>query len=757
MKNKKKPRGLAFHIYTGIAGVLLLIGIVFGIAFYIIEKQRYETLVRIVEVGVDSIVNQYESAIANELFIKHTEVLGLITREMLETEDVIGVAVFSENGNLIIESGEITIRNSPISCPNPENSYNIEQGELNGLSVLIYTKPIVIIDEQMGYIRVYYTLDKIRRKEQKAGALFFLLFFALLFSLFFLIKYLLNYLVISPVTELRKGMEAIHSGELGKQAQISANNEIGTLARAFNDMSEKNARMYQELIDLNVSLEKKVKQRTAQLEKADKAKSEFLANMSHEIRTPMNAILGFSEILLSESCDTDQTYYLEIIRSSGQTLLSLINDILDLSKIEAGRVELRKGPVDMKILLWEMKQMFMPASEKKGIRLETEVNPEIPGILITDELRLRQILINLLGNAVKFTSKGYVKLSARGEFADSAENRFRLFISVEDTGTGIREDQQEKIFEAFHQQEGQKAGKYGGTGLGLAITKRLVELMNGRISVKSQVDKGSTFKAVFNELEFSEGLPGAEHRKDITDICEHEVVFEPSVILVADDVEYNRNLVKAYLKETGIDVIESQNGDKTLKLMRKHRPALVLMDLKMPDKDGYEVTRVLKNTHVLKHTPVIAFTAHAMKADMEKISELFDGYLQKPLDRNSLISELKRFLPWQAPGKTEFTFSETGIPGTTRAELSELLDNEILPMWENICDGYYIDDIYDFARTLKQAAHEYKFDFLLNYSENLYKYARHIEIDEIEHALEEFSEVADRMRHGSSTNCYCNK
>ncbi|MCP4353439.1 MAG: hypothetical protein GY795_48945 [Desulfobacterales bacterium] len=139
--------------------MLLLIGIVFGIAFYIIEKQRYETLVRIVEVGVDSIVNQYESAIANELFIKHMEALGLITREMLETEDVIGVAVFSENGNLIIESREINVRNSPISYPNPENSYNIEQGELNGLPVLIYTKPIVIIDEQMGYIRVYYTLD----------------------------------------------------------------------------------------------------------------------------------------------------------------------------------------------------------------------------------------------------------------------------------------------------------------------------------------------------------------------------------------------------------------------------------------------------------------------------------------------------------------------------------------------------------------------------------------------------------------------
>ncbi|MCP4353438.1 MAG: response regulator [Desulfobacterales bacterium] len=518
--------------------------------------------------------------------------------------------------------------------------------------------------------------------------------------------------------------------------------------------------MYQELIDLNVSLEKKVKQRTVQLEKADKAKSEFLANMSHEIRTPMNAILGFSEILLSESCDADQIYYLEIIRSSGQTLLSLINDILDLSKIEAGRVELNKGPVDMKILLGKMKQLFMPASEKKGIRLETEINSEIPGILLTDELRMRQVLINLLGNAVKFTSEGYVKLSARGEFADSAENRFRLFISVEDTGTGIREDQQEKIFEAFQQQEGQKAGKYGGTGLGLAITKRLVELMNGRISVKSQVDKGSIFKAVFNELEFSEGLPGAEHRKDITDMCKHEVVFEPSVILVADDVEYNRNLVKAYLKETGIDVIESQDGGNALELIRKHRPALVLMDLRMPDKDGYEVTRVLKNAHGLKHIPIIAFTAHAMKADMEKISKLFDGYLQKPLDRNSLMSELKRFLPWQAPGKTEFAFSETGIPDPAGADLPELLDrlnNEILPMWENICEGYFIDDIYDFARTLKQAAHEYKLDFLLNYSENLYKYARHIEIDEIKQALEEFSEVADRIRQDSSINCYCNK
>ncbi|MCB1145095.1 MAG: ATP-binding protein, partial [Leptospiraceae bacterium] len=237
--------------------------------------------------------------------------------------------------------------------------------------------------------------------------------------------------------------------------------------------------------------EDSLKQAKGEAENANRAKSEFLANMSHEIRTPMNAILGFAELLHSKLEDEDLRYYADSISVSGTILLELINDFLDLSKIESGRMELINRAIDIRTILEEMKALFSNKVYDKKLGLIIEVEPQVPQILILDETRLRQILLNLIGNAVKFTDKGYVKVSVSS--TNYQEDRVTLTIQVEDTGIGISQSEQENIFESFTQSKGQDSGKYGGTGLGLAICKKLMQLMNGEISLKKRRREGNDF------------------------------------------------------------------------------------------------------------------------------------------------------------------------------------------------------------------------------------------------------------------------
>jgi PAS domain S-box-containing protein len=242
-------------------------------------------------------------------------------------------------------------------------------------------------------------------------------------------------------------------------------------------------------------------------EAANRAKSTFLANMSHEIRTPMNAILGFSELLWQELEDEKYRKYLNIITSSGQTLLSLINDILDLSKIEAGKMELNYRPVSLNSIFEDIKGIFSQKMAQKGLDFLMEITPPLPDELLLDEVRIRQILFNLVGNAANFTHDGYIKLSAQKSFTGKDRSRVKLVFAVEDTGIGIPEDERELIFDAFKQQKNQDPHRYGGTGLGLNITRRLVEILGGRIAVESEVGKGSTFRVEFDGIEAAKALP----------------------------------------------------------------------------------------------------------------------------------------------------------------------------------------------------------------------------------------------------------
>ncbi|MEX2598211.1 MAG: PAS domain S-box protein, partial [Dehalococcoidia bacterium] len=377
-------------------------------------------------------------------------------------------------------------------------------------------------------------------------------------------------------------------------------------------------------------------------EQANHAKSAFLANMSHEIRTPLNAVLGFAQILERDTSLTPrQTGMLHTIVRSGQHLLDLINDILDMSKIEAGKLEL--SPVDFCIhdLLDDLEMMFQSRAHAKQLQLLMERDDRVPRYVHADEGKLRQVLINLMSNAVKFTTTGRVAVRVRGETAagNSAEdaNVFRLAVEVEDSGPGIPEDELENIFEPFRQSAGGRDA--GGTGLGLAVSRRLVEMMGGSLTVKSEVGKGSCFRfdALVTPVEGSAHKAVAAMRQ----IVGLEPGTGPYRILVVDDQKDNRDLLRALLEPLDFEVREAVNGQEALDLFETWSPHAVLMDMRMPVLDGYEATRRIKATKKGRATPVIAVTASAFEdAEKEVWATGVDAYVRKPFRSEEIFAAL---------------------------------------------------------------------------------------------------------------------
>jgi signal transduction histidine kinase/DNA-binding NarL/FixJ family response regulator len=393
-----------------------------------------------------------------------------------------------------------------------------------------------------------------------------------------------------------------------------------------------------------------IEQRTKELreakdvaEQANKSKSEFLANMSHEIRTPMNAVLGFSEILKTKETDQQKQHYINSICSAGRALLSLINDVLDLSKIEAGKLELTYGVVSLTNLLDEMNVLFEQQIGDKGLEFVIDSHKSVPPALILDETRLRQVLINLLGNAVKFTDAGHIHVSLSAQSAESSLSCIDLILCVEDTGIGIPQDQQDSIFGDFEQVSGSVQARFGGTGLGLAITKRLVEKMNGHITVDSIEGRGSTFRLILHEVDIAAGGTVEEAMRKQLDV--NTVSFEPATILIVDDIDYNREVLSTYLEPFDLNCIPAKNGREAIEKAEQHHPDVILLDMKMPVMGGHEAAEIMKGTDSLKDIPIVAVTASALKQEEIIISQLCDGYMHKPVSQSDLLGMLMRFLP----------------------------------------------------------------------------------------------------------------
>ncbi len=472
-------------------------------------------------------------------------------------------------------------------------------------------------------------------------------------------------------------------------------------------------------------------------EDASRAKSEFLANMSHEIRTPMNAILGFSELLFEQVRDERLRGYLSTVRSAGNTLLMLINDILDLSKIEAGKMLISKQPLNPHVLFSDVGAIFTMKLREKGLDLLIEIDPQLPQSLLLDETRIRQILFNLLGNAVKFTDDGYIRLFAH-KIPREGESRIDLVFGVEDTGMGIAQEQIERVFNLFEQQEGQSQAKYGGTGLGLAITKRLCEAMGGTIEVRSRVGEGSTFEVTLHNVDV--GITVAQHE------CQERfdasrVRFGACRLMVVDDIENNRALLRENFAQMPVVLIEACDGVEAVEKAQKERPDAILMDLRMPGMNGYEAARRIKR---LYDVPIIALTASVMEEEHQRMKGAqFDGYLRKPVLRSDLFETLCAFLPCeQLPKEETKTPMALRLSKEARADAALIVTALEGPLFDRYSAALKTRNIKEtgaFAQELLALSQRYGLSELQEYSATLLRHADSFDIENLRRQMERYT------------------
>ncbi len=483
-------------------------------------------------------------------------------------------------------------------------------------------------------------------------------------------------------------------------------------------------------------------------ENSNKTKSTFLANMSHEIRTPLNSIIGFSDMLHASVEEPKLKSQLKSINQSGKSLLAIVNDILDVSKIEAGKIELQLEPNNLITLIDELNIVFTQKAKEKEITFYYKVNTALPTMLLIDVYRLRQVLNNLIGNAIKFTKKGHVGLLVNTK--NKKKDKLDLSIQIKDTGIGIPKEDQRSIFEPFIQREGQLQREYSGTGLGLSISKRLVELMGGTITLDSVVGQGSIFKIVLPAIEISKSeLP---ENKDTTNA--HSVIFEHKHVLIVDDNKQNRHLLRDYLEEVNLKVSEAANGQEAIDMIKYHYPDLILMDLLMPKMDGFKATTEIRKLLKTKTMPIIAITASVNTLNMPSSeNKIFEEHLEKPLVLNKLCEILKKhFKFWLKEPciKKIPEFPDNYTIKEKPSKLSEALINQLSlvlnPLYQDAIENQLIDEIEEFGRKIKELGTINQLSNLQRFGHDIISLCANFEIEELMRVLKKFPKIIYDMQ-----------
>ena len=687
---------LGAKVTLAMAGLVSLsITIATGISLYRSEKIFRQELKQQAEV----LLTTLSVSTADSLYFGNVELVQDILNELTIQKALLSGRAYQQNGQIIADTEvkdqfEFGLEVDPVGSKILQSQTTLFEWQSDRL---IAGKPLKLGNELLGAISVELSTAPLQQKlaAEKNQSLILALITAGIASL---IAFYFSRSITEPLRQMITATQYLAGGDLNYEMKVASNDELATLARTFNFMTSELRKTVKDLerraealnqseklasekaLQLKITLDQ-LKQAKVTAEAANKAKSVFLSNMSHELRTPLNGILGYAQILRRDRhLTSQQSNGLRIIYESGNHLLTLINDILDLSKIEARKLEIYPTNLNCQSFFHSIESIMRMQASKKDILFECSLSPALPVGIQADEKRLRQVLLNLLGNAVKFTDRGKVTLrvrpiSSKGN-QDSSKQTLRF--EVTDTGVGIATQQLDQIFQPF-KQVGNLKRREAGTGLGLAISTQLVALMGGQIGVKSKLGKGSSFwfDATFPVIEMAIASNDAEENYQVIGYKGRR-----RKILVVDDKEENRLVILNMIKPLGFEVILAEDGQQEVDYARQIQPDCILTDLVMPIKSGFEAVKEIRKIPAIKDVVIIAISASVLDSDRKKSRIVgCEAFLPKPVQEKQLLTLLQKYL------QIEWIYEATEIlTGDRHKEAKSLvsLQNLIPPPQEEL-------------------------------------------------------------------------
>ncbi len=622
-----------------------------------LEKQNLTSQIR-------GLASTFEPAINEALWNYDDEQLEAVMRGFYQSPEVFGLEVLNLDGDLW-RLGHYQTEDDKVEIAQFSETVSLKKLEQFGN---LYSSSVELVrggQEDLGSLTVFYSSSTVVERVWSTFLVTLMAAFMKTLCLWLIAVAVINRLVSEPIERITNDVEAfdVESRNAVAAQVLKRDNELSTLEQAnqifFQTIIDRNQALFerdQEVEAYKQHLEEMVAIRTdplneamKQLKEANRVKSEFLAAMSHEIRTPMNAVLGGLQLLNKSELDTRQKQLLETINHGGRDLMTIINDILDYSKIEAERLNLEVIPFDLIQLINRVVEMFRPSAEEKSLNLSFESEGGTPLILLGDPTRVAQVFNNMLSNAIKFTEQGEISIDV-AQPVEVAERLMRTEITVTDTGIGIEAEQLEGLFDLFSQADSSTTRKYGGTGLGLAICRKLLEAMSSEVTVVSEPGRGTSFKIWLTLPLSQEPLVEVEPEVRVKSI-------RSVGILLVDDVEMNREIAMAMLEDEGHQVLEASNGLEAVRVFEEQREEIqvVLMDCLMPEMDGYEATRQIRSLeaeHQYSPVPIIALTANSASAVRDECLDAgMTAFISKPFDEVELLATIDSCVSGVADGR----------------------------------------------------------------------------------------------------------